>query len=228
MAQACARQRARGGDPVPSRRAQRRRAVRLSLGRRAQARAARAGGRGMTCSGQRIAAIAAGSRARGGARLGAHRRGARRHGCAVLERAAHAGRMCRARGGSMRRTSCSAAGSSWRGTASAAASTSTSPIRCRSWSRRCAPRSIRRSPAIANRWNEAMGIDVRYPAEHAEFLARCHEAGQTQADAAAAAIRRGRLQLPASGPLRRARVPAAGRVPAVATRARTSPAASSC
>ena len=30
----------------------------------------------------------------------------------------------------------------------------------------------------ANRWNEAMGIDVRYPAEHAEFLARCHQAGQ--------------------------------------------------
>jgi hypothetical protein len=31
---------------------------------------------------------------------------------------------------------------------------------------------------IANRWNEAMGIDVRYPAKHADFIARCHEAGQ--------------------------------------------------
>ena len=31
---------------------------------------------------------------------------------------------------------------------------------------------------IANRWNEAMGIDVRYPAEHADFIARCHAAGQ--------------------------------------------------
>ena len=31
---------------------------------------------------------------------------------------------------------------------------------------------------IANRWNEAMGIDVRYPEEHADFIARCHEAGQ--------------------------------------------------
>jgi hypothetical protein len=31
---------------------------------------------------------------------------------------------------------------------------------------------------IANRWNEAMRIDVRYPAEHADFLARCHAAGQ--------------------------------------------------
>ena len=42
------------------------------------------------------------------------------------------------------------------------------------------------------------------------------QAGQTQADAAAAAIRRGRLQLPAPGPLRRARLPAAGHLPAVA------------
>src|SRR5262245_45758196 len=26
---------------------------------------------------------------------------------------------------------------------------------------------------LANRWNEAMGIAVRYPADHAEYLARC-------------------------------------------------------
>jgi len=32
--------------------------------------------------------------------------------------------------------------------------------------------------ATANRWNEAMGIAVRYPAEHAKFVARCHAAGQ--------------------------------------------------
>jgi len=31
---------------------------------------------------------------------------------------------------------------------------------------------------IANRWNEAMGVDVRYPPQHAEFIARCHAAGQ--------------------------------------------------
>jgi hypothetical protein len=31
---------------------------------------------------------------------------------------------------------------------------------------------------FANRWNEAMGVDVRYPREHAAFLKRCHEAGQ--------------------------------------------------
>jgi hypothetical protein len=34
--------------------------------------------------------------------------------------------------------------------------------------------------AIANRWNEAMGIDVRYPDVHREFLDRCHQAGQTR------------------------------------------------
>jgi len=33
---------------------------------------------------------------------------------------------------------------------------------------------------LANRWNESMGIEVRYPQEHAEFLARCHAAGQTR------------------------------------------------
>jgi uncharacterized protein len=31
---------------------------------------------------------------------------------------------------------------------------------------------------IANRWNEAMRIDVHYPNRHAEFLERCHAAGQ--------------------------------------------------
>jgi uncharacterized protein len=31
---------------------------------------------------------------------------------------------------------------------------------------------------IANRWNEEMKITVRYPIEHAQFLARCHKAGQ--------------------------------------------------
>ncbi|MBV8589414.1 MAG: 2OG-Fe(II) oxygenase [Acetobacteraceae bacterium] len=33
---------------------------------------------------------------------------------------------------------------------------------------------------IANRWNEMLGIESRYPAEHQEFLARCHAAGQTR------------------------------------------------
>ena len=33
---------------------------------------------------------------------------------------------------------------------------------------------------VANRWNEAMGIDVRFPAEHAAFLKRCLDAGQVR------------------------------------------------
>ncbi|MDP3173675.1 MAG: 2OG-Fe(II) oxygenase [Phenylobacterium sp.] len=31
---------------------------------------------------------------------------------------------------------------------------------------------------IANRWNAAMGLPARYPPAHADFLSRCHEAGQ--------------------------------------------------
>lgn len=31
---------------------------------------------------------------------------------------------------------------------------------------------------IANAWNERLGIAARYPGEHAEFLRRCHAAGQ--------------------------------------------------
>jgi hypothetical protein len=31
---------------------------------------------------------------------------------------------------------------------------------------------------IANRWNQTLRTDVQYPASHAEFLKRCHEAGQ--------------------------------------------------
>lgn len=33
---------------------------------------------------------------------------------------------------------------------------------------------------VANRWNEAMRIGIRYPATHAAFLKRCHEAGQSR------------------------------------------------
>lgn len=33
---------------------------------------------------------------------------------------------------------------------------------------------------IANRWNEAMRIEVRYPEAHADFMERCHQAGQSR------------------------------------------------
>jgi hypothetical protein len=31
----------------------------------------------------------------------------------------------------------------------------------------------------ANRWNELMSLEARYPREHSEYLQRCHAAGQT-------------------------------------------------
>lgn len=45
--------------------------------------------------------------------------------------------------------------------------------------------SLRRSlypllAPLANRWHEAMHMDVRFPSDHAAFLKRCHDAGQTR------------------------------------------------
>ncbi|MDL2355698.1 MAG: 2OG-Fe(II) oxygenase [Pseudomonadota bacterium] len=34
--------------------------------------------------------------------------------------------------------------------------------------------------AIANRWHAALGIDTDFPARHADFIARCHAAGQSR------------------------------------------------
>ena len=42
------------------------------------------------------------------------------------------------------------------------------------------PALYARLQATANRWNEAMGIDIRYPDSHQAFLKRCHDAGQTR------------------------------------------------
>jgi uncharacterized protein len=33
---------------------------------------------------------------------------------------------------------------------------------------------------VANRWNKILGIDVNYPADHEEYLARCDRVGQTK------------------------------------------------
>jgi hypothetical protein len=33
---------------------------------------------------------------------------------------------------------------------------------------------------VANHWNEAMGIEIRYPNQHEAFLGRCHAARQTR------------------------------------------------
>jgi hypothetical protein len=37
-----------------------------------------------------------------------------------------------------------------------------------------------RLAGVANEWNDRMGIDERYPHDHASFLKRCHDAGQTR------------------------------------------------
>jgi uncharacterized protein len=37
-----------------------------------------------------------------------------------------------------------------------------------------------RLATVANAWNERMGVDLRYPEKHAQFLKQCHDAGQTR------------------------------------------------
>ena len=38
--------------------------------------------------------------------------------------------------------------------------------------------TLERLAPIANGWNERLGVDARYPLRHAEFIERCHAAGQ--------------------------------------------------
>jgi uncharacterized protein len=42
------------------------------------------------------------------------------------------------------------------------------------------PALYARLHGVANRWNQAMGIDISYPENHKTFLQRCHAAGQTR------------------------------------------------
>jgi uncharacterized protein len=37
-----------------------------------------------------------------------------------------------------------------------------------------------RLAGVANQWNERMGMDQRFPDDHASFLQQCHDAGQTR------------------------------------------------
>ena len=84
----------------------------------------------------------------------------------------------------------------------------------------CARRSTRGSRPSPTAGTQRMGIDVRYPGGPRR-LPRALPCGRAApADAAAAAVRPRRLQLPAPGSLRRARLPAAGGDPAVRARAR--------
>ena len=77
-------------------------------------------------------------------------------------------------------TSGSAAGSSWRATASGAASTSTSATRCRASSRACAPRCTHGWPASPIAGTRPWALRCATRNRHADFLERCHRAGQTK------------------------------------------------
>ena len=81
---------------------------------------------------------------------------------------------------------------------------------------------------IANAWNERMGMDMRYPASHRDFLDLCHRAGQEHPTPLLLQYDARRLQRAASGPLRRPGVPVAGGGAADGTGARSSAAANSC
>ncbi len=61
---------------------------------------------------------------------------------------------------------------------------------------------------IANRWNEIMRIETRYPPDHADFIDTMPCRRAASSNAADSSICRRRLQLPASGPVRRARISA--------------------
>ena len=111
----------------------------------------------------------------------------------------------------------SAATSTWRGTASAKANTAISSIPLPDLIGGLRTALYPHLADVANDWNERMGIEQRYPDAACRIPKAMPRPRPDAADAAAAAICSGRLQLPASGSLRRSRIPAAGGDPAVRT-----------
>ena len=67
-----------------------------------------------------------------------------------------------------------------------------------------------RLAVVANSWNEHMNVERHYPERHAEFLKQCHAAGQSGPTPLLLQYVPGRLQLSASGSLRRPRFSSAG------------------
>ncbi len=98
---------------------------------------------------------------------------------------------------------------SWRGTVSDGANTNISPIPLPDLIAELRSALYPLLAPVANRWNEAMGIGMRYPPSMTRFPQTLPQGRTDATDAAAAAIRRRRLQLSAPGSLRRARVSAA-------------------
>ena len=206
MAQACACQHPRGRDPVPSRGAHRRRALRLPLGRRAQARAARRGRLRHDASDDRRPVRQA-PRPRLAERVAAldwdaasaaisTRRAARCwSGCCRRRNAGRSPRSIRRR--AFRSRVVMARHGFGRGEYKYFAY----PLPGLVVGLRTA--LYPRLAPIANRWNEAMGIDVRYPRAHADSSSAAIEAGQTRPTPLLLQYGAGRLQLPAPGSLRR-------------------------
>ena len=170
----------RGGDPLPSRRPARRRHFRLPLGRRAQARPAAKGGGGVNIAARtKPVAGAAGTPAERVAAIDwngvADDLG--EQGSAVLEKLLTPDE-CRAIAalyeddGRFRSRVVMARHGFGKGEYKYFAYPL--PDLVADFRTALYPRLA----PIANGWNERMGIEQRYPAGHAAFLQRCHEAGQ--------------------------------------------------
>ena len=99
---------------------------------------------------------------------------------------------------------------------------------CRRWSPRYGAAIYPHLARIANRWCHAMGGDETVSGGPGTFAADLPARRPDQADAATAALRRGRLQLPAPGPLWRSRLSSPADLPAEPRPGSISAAANSC